>query len=147
MYSAMLLGLAVAIAAPAVKDKPKAEPPSIVGEWDGVKAVSGGREKPVPAGGIVFVFAKDGTLTVTESGRNGPGALSYELDAKKSPAQIDLTPPAGKADSPMLGIFKIEGDTLTMCLADGKDSTRPTQFESPAGTHSILMTLKRAKKK
>ena len=44
----------------------------------------------------------------------------------------------------MLGIFKLEGDTLKICLAFMGD--RPTKLESPDGSLTVLLTLKRTKK-
>jgi uncharacterized protein (TIGR03067 family) len=139
----MLIGLAVTIGAPGTKDPPKKDPPSIVSEWVGEKAVSGGRVKPAPEGGIVFSFSADGMLTVTEARREKPEAVPYKLDAKKSPAEIDITP---QKEEKVLGIYKIEGDTLTICFAGGPDAKRPSKFESPEGERIILMTFKRAKK-
>ena len=144
MYSSLLLGVVVVIAAPTIKEPKAKEPPSIVGEWNGVSATSGGKVKPVPEGGIRFTFTKDGNLSINESGRTSPGPLSYKINAKKTPAEIELGPPKG--DDKMLGIFKIEGDTLMICLVEGKDAARPKKFDSPPGEHSILMTLKHKKK-
>jgi hypothetical protein len=42
------------------------------------------------------------------------------------------------------GIYKIDGDTLTMCLSPTGE--RPAKFESTAGGQTILMTFKRMKK-
>jgi uncharacterized protein (TIGR03067 family) len=145
MYTSMLLGLAVTVGAPAVKDPPKKDP-SIVGTWAGEKAVSGGQEKPVPKGGIEFIFGADGTFTVREGTRGPKGGATYKIDTKKKPAEIDIIPPTGKDEPTVPGIFKIEGDTLTMCIArDGKDSQRPKAFESPEGAQTMLMIFKRVK--
>ncbi|HJZ91377.1 MAG TPA: TIGR03067 domain-containing protein [Gemmataceae bacterium] len=143
MYSSLLLGLAVAVGAPG-KDAPK-EKASIVGTWNGEKAVAGGKDLPVPEGGVSFTFTEDGKVMVTEGKREKPDTGTYKLDPKKDPAEIDLTPPPEKKEKVVLGIYKLDGDTLTLCF--GKDGgARPTKFESPEGSQVIVITLQRAKK-
>jgi uncharacterized protein (TIGR03067 family) len=45
------------------------------------------------------------------------------------------------------GIYKIAGDTLTICIHEGKDKQRPTRFEATAEQpNTILVVLKRVKK-
>lgn len=145
MYSSIFLGLTVAVAAPAAKDPPKKEA-TIVGQWVGEKAVAGGKELPVPDGGIVFTFAADGVLSVTEQGPGKPDTGSYKVDPKKNPPEIDLIPPSTKKEPVMQGIYKLDGDTLTLCFRHGPPGTeRPNEFESPAGSDVIVMTLKRKK--
>jgi uncharacterized protein (TIGR03067 family) len=149
MQSSLLIGMAILIGAPAAKDPPKKEP-TIVGEWIGEKAVRGGKEMPVPEGGIVITFTADGKLMIKEGNREKPEGATYTVDTKKNPAEIDLIPPAGRKDPTMPGIFKIEGDTLTICFlgaeVGGVPAGRPTKFESAEGSMSMLMILKRAKK-
>jgi len=147
MYTFMVAGLALLIAAPGPKDPPKKEP-TIVGEWVGESATAGGMALPVPQGGIKFTFTADGKLTVDEPGRGkAEEAGTYQIDAKKTPAEIDLNPPAGRNEPTILGIYKLDGDTLTLCFHQGGPGVeRPKNFESPAGAKSIVMTLKRAKK-
>jgi len=149
MYSTLLIGLALSVGAPAAKEAPKKETPSIVGEWLGEKAVGGGKEKPVPEGGITFVFTADGMLKVREGANQKPDAVTYKLDTKKSPNEIDIMAPKEKGK--ILGIYKIDGDTLTICISgkdvkDDKDGERPAKFESPEGAQIMLMTFKRVKK-
>jgi uncharacterized protein (TIGR03067 family) len=146
MYSTLLIGLAISLGAPGAKDPPKKEV-TIVGEWIGEKAVRAGKERPVPEGGITFTFTADGKMTVKEGARDAKEGATYKLDTKKNPAEIDLIPPAGKDEPNILGIFKIEGDTLTICIGGGSKeaSERPTKFESAEGSKTMLMTLKRKK--
>ena len=138
-----LLALAVAVAAPAAKDPPRKDPPTIVGEWAGEKAEAGSMPLPVPPGGITMEFAADGKVVIRE-GAKPPVTGEYTADPKKAPAEIDLTPSAKGKDITLVGIYKVEGDTLTLCLGVG--GKRPNTFESPAGSQVILLTFKRAKK-
>jgi len=146
MYSSLLVGLTLAVGAPG-KESPAKDPPSIVGEWVGEKAVAGGKEQPVPAGGITFTFTADGKMTVKEGARDKTDTGAYKTDAKKDPAEIDIIPPEDKKEPTVLGIYKVDGDTLTLCFARGKAGpARPSKFEAPEGTDAIVITLKRAKK-
>jgi uncharacterized protein (TIGR03067 family) len=138
MFASAVTALAVGIAAPAPKEPPKAEPASIVGEWLLESYVQGGKVNE-KRGGMHFTF--DGkTVAVREEGDK---AIEYTLDPKAKPAHIDLS--AGKEAIP--GIYKIEGDTLTICFSKGGKADRPTEFVSSDGTAVVLMTLKRVKKK
>jgi uncharacterized protein (TIGR03067 family) len=149
MYPSLLLGVALAVGAPAPKAEAKKEPATPVGTWVGVKAVAGGMDLPVPDGGIEFTLTADGQLFVKEGPREKPEAGSYKLDAKKEPAEIDLVPPAGKNDPTILGIYKLDGDTLTLCFGKGRGAAaeRPKAFESPAGAEVIVITMTRKKDK
>jgi uncharacterized protein (TIGR03067 family) len=146
MNGSLLVGLILTVGAPA-KDAPKKET-SIVGEWAGEKFVQGGKERPTPEGGVHLTFTADGKFLVREGKREQAEQGTYKTDAKKDPAEIDILPPAEKAERGSLrAIYKLDGDTLTLCFTTGKeDAERPTKFESPEGSRIRLMTLKRVKK-
>ena len=138
-----VLALAVTLAAPA-KDGKK-DQPSLVGEWAAETATVGGKpENPPP--GTTWTFTADGKSVLNVGGGKAEGGLDakYTTDAKKDPAQVDIS--EGPKGMPMKGIYKVDGDTLTLCLVQ-EGQERPTAFESPAGSMAILITLKRAKKK
>jgi uncharacterized protein (TIGR03067 family) len=67
---------------------------------------------------------------------------NYKLDETKKPKEMTVTHD-GKT---MLGIYKLEGDKLTVCIANEDDNTRPTEFVSKDGTQTMLIVMKREKK-
>jgi uncharacterized protein (TIGR03067 family) len=148
MYSALLLGLAVTVAAPAPKETPKKkEDPTIVGSWKLEKAEFGGMAVPAGAIGeeLSLTFNQDGTVVATKNGKPEPDSGRFTHDPKKTPAEFDLTEPRGGGKGmTILGIYKIEGEMLTICMAPMGE--RPTKFESPAGGMTMIMTFKRMKK-
>lgn len=138
-----ILALAVAVAAPAAKDPPKTDVTTIVGEWDAESAMSRGKpDNPPP--GTTWTFTAEGKSVLRIGGRDEPKDGTYKADPKKDPAEVDITD--GPKGRPMRGIYKVEGDTLTLCLS-GDDEDRPKAFDAPAGSRVILIILKRAKKK
>lgn len=141
MYPSLCLGLAVSLGAPAPKDKP-----TVVGEWAAESVVAGGKTLPGPPGGASFTFAADGKLRVRDGDKVSDDG-SYTVDPKKDPAEIDLIPPAAQKKPPTQGIYKLDGDTLTLCFhpKDPK-AGRPKAFESPDGSTAMVITLKRVKK-
>jgi uncharacterized protein (TIGR03067 family) len=144
MQMSLMLGLSLLVAAPAPKEVPKKDPPSLIGEWVPESAILGGKNDPPPPGSSI-TFTKEGKCFVKEGGDAKPDSMSFTFDAKKDPAEIDISEPrAGMGEKAIKGIYKIDGDTMQMCLSI--DGERPKAFASPAGSQSILITLKRVKK-
>jgi uncharacterized protein (TIGR03067 family) len=140
-----LLGLALTVGAPGVKEIPKkAEPPGIVGEWTVEEVVRGGMAFPgIATEGMSIEFKTDGKYHLRIKGQNAKDG-TYTTTPGKDASEIDMN--SGAEQAP--GLFKVEKDKLTLCIDDGgKGATRPAGFESPAGSRVMLMTLKRVEKK
>jgi uncharacterized protein (TIGR03067 family) len=72
--------------------------------------------------------------------------LSAKLDAGKKLKEIDLTYEAGdNKGKTNHAIYKLEGDTLTMCRPQQAGQARPTEFASKEGSGQILSVWKRDK--
>lgn len=70
---------------------------------------------------------------------------TYSIDATKDPKQIDMIGTEGELKGkPALGIYKLEGDKLTLCYTmPGKE--RPAAFESAAKSGVYLIVWQRAR--
>jgi uncharacterized protein (TIGR03067 family) len=143
MSTQLILGLAVVVGAPVGKpDVKPAPPPSLVGEWafDESWLFDGDIES---CAGRTIQFHADGKYLCRQDGKHhGSGTYTFRTEA--NPAEVDWTETG--MDKPIRGIWKVEGDTLTICLTDPAQPGRPSAFAAPAGSNCLLMTLKRVKK-
>lgn len=139
--------LALSVAAPALKDRPN-KASDLTGEWVVESQVYNGRPRPVGKDPQRHVFAPDGTWTVTRGERKLSGNRAYRIDASTDPPTITLKYDAAEQDGPeSVGIYKVTGNTLTLCYARPGSIRRPTAFESAPGSGINLIILKRAKPK
>jgi uncharacterized protein (TIGR03067 family) len=69
------------------------------------------------------------------------------VDPGQKPVAIDMTPKDGPdANKPILGIVKVEKDTITLCWGDRSDKAeRPREFSSTKENKHLLIVMKRAK--
>ena len=75
----------------------------------------------------------------------GEWSTTFKIDPSKTPKTIDMTIGTGKTARRQRGIYKIDGDTLTICRAAGRgDEERPKEFP---GDHKglVLIVWKRAR--
>jgi uncharacterized protein (TIGR03067 family) len=133
--SPLFFALAVSLAAPGPKDKPAAL--DLTGEWEVTAYILDGMESPP---GVHIKFATDGTTTFFGGESDLIFEGTYTFDPKKSPAEVDIEF-RGEAAQSMIGIVKRDGDGLLLSFT--QTGTRPTKFESPAGSGVGLLTLKR----
>ena len=146
MNATVLLALALGVGAPNLKDKEKA--PSLIGEWE-VESV-GTNGNPIAATpGLRYTFTVDGQWLIHRNGKEtAPGTnRAFEFDLKRNPPTVDLLSNTKLANtSRLLGIYKIEGDTLTIVGTRAKGVERPTKFDVTEGSGMTVYVLKRAKK-
>src|SRR5262249_36972716 len=115
------------------------------GVWTFESAEAGGKKAPADElKGLTVTFAGD-KYTV----KKGDEVIQVgvqKLAPAKSPKTIDVTVTDGpNKGAVMLGIYEIDGDTLTVCF-DEEGKKRPTEFKSPAGSGTFVNVHKRAKK-
>jgi uncharacterized protein (TIGR03067 family) len=135
----LVLGLALALGAPAPKKGDDPAPAKLEGEWV-VESFEGEKKSP-PPGSLVMTFA-DGKIAIREGMREKKEQVDYTADRTKKPATIDIMP--GKGDDVVKGIFEIKGDVLKICFGkEGAD--RPTEFKADEDKRIVVITLKRAK--
>jgi uncharacterized protein (TIGR03067 family) len=140
-----LLGLAVVVAAPALKGPAKGDLPPIEGDWQLIEWVNNGASVGISEGAGTE-FRPDGRRLVRDGG-GPPDERFYKLHPKTTPAAIDLVRPSGNAPPDVFPcIFKIEEETLTICIGM-PSGDRPTAFDAGPGSGRMIMKYKRLPKK
>jgi|SRR5262245_30011229 len=145
MNATLLLGTALALGAPGLKDGPKKEA-DILGEWVLESITSAGKLRQFAADDIVYTFRSDGKWTIHQSGKADTNPnRGYKADSSADTSTIDWIPDLTAGTPSREGIYKVEGDTLTICIGLEK-KPRPAAFVSTAESQSSLYVLKRRKK-
>jgi uncharacterized protein (TIGR03067 family) len=138
LFAVCIIGLSSLAARQAFADNKDDE--KILGTWTVVSIEEGGKKAPEE-------LIKDATVTFTADGKmttkrgEQEQEFTYRLDPTQKIKEFNGTNAAGKTVS---GIYKFDGDTLTVCF--DRAGGRPTEFASPDGTVIVLYALKREKK-
>lgn len=90
--------------------------------------------------GATMEFKADGNAEFTKGGETKQA--TYKINPAGKPKEIDIKP-EGK-DEAMLGIYRLEKDTLTICIVENPNTGRPNEFA--AKDAYVVVTLKREKK-
>ena len=93
----------------------------------------------VETGDVKVSIYGDESFEVNLGGNHLNG--SRKIDPAKKPKEITLTPDGSKKS--LMGIYKLEGDTLTICIGE----KRPTDFKEKKDAAQVLWVLKREKQK
>jgi len=133
--SSFVLGLALSIGAPALKDPPGPEP-TLVGRWTNTEILINGSDCRPGNEDLTYEFTADGRWLSFWGGKERSRGEKYTADPKARPAAIDL-PTAH--DWPMRGIYKVEGDTLTLVVRVCNDS-RPVSFDEKTAVMKMVLT-------
>lgn len=81
-----------------------------------------------------------------KNGKEDPA--TFKIDGSKKPAEITITNKKGDKDETIQGIFKVDGDTLTICAIESdKAADRPKEFKTSKDTKSLILILKKQKDK
>ena len=140
ILASLLFAVPLADAAPALKT-PKHPPSPVVGVWQATSKIMYGHQIQL-SHSLWFVFRADGKVVLCRADglyREG----SFVADAKAGTIRYDLgpVPERGLATYKCLGIFKVEGESLTLASADEADGA-PTEFASPKGSKVLLYEFK-----
>jgi uncharacterized protein (TIGR03067 family) len=141
--TALLLGAALAVSAPALKDRPKLA--ELVGEWVVESLTIEGTAHVLSGEGTVWGFTKDGVWIIRQGGKESSLNRRYTTDPSARPLRVELMPAVRAAVSRRAGIYKVEGDVATLCLAPDREP-RPTEFESTKENRCTVYVLRRMKK-
>lgn len=68
-------------------------------------------------------------------------SYTMRLDPSHTPHTIDVT---NKFDDLLHGIYRFDGDTLTICVNKREGLPTPDRFDAPSGSHRVLYRLKMA---
>lgn len=137
----------------AAKDKDRPDELSrLEGVWTIAEATHAGAVVEKSSEPEEFEFK--GNQLIARKGNRAPIVMTLRLDLSTDPKLIDWTTDAKgefkDATGFAEGIYKLEGDTLTVCyhVRDNRfaKGNRPTEFKSAEGSDAMLLVLKRAKK-
>lgn len=119
----------------------------LIGTWDIVQFQRDNQS--FDASGITWTIRKDAILVRFEDTKGGLAGIAktpYRLSITSTSRGIDLMPtyPPNQGKT-VLGIYSLEGDTLTLCLQRRAAPNRPTEFTSAPRSNCELIVLKRKK--
>lgn len=131
-------------AAPALKGADDLK--KLQGDWVVTAWTQGGRPLDQERLDTAKWSVKGDKYTFEMGGNTEEGTI--KLDPGKKPAAIDLAITAGSDEGKgQVGVYQVDGDTVTFCFNRPGDTARPAGVSVEAENSYILMTVKRVKKK
>jgi len=137
----LLLGTAALVA----DDKGKKDIDALQGTWNVESFKQDGMDAPEDFVKKVTFVIKDDKYSIKAEG-NEVETGTIKLDPDKKPKTIDFDITAGDdKGKKQLGIYTLDGDKFTFCMAHPGATERPTKMESTKNSQTVLSVLKRAK--
>jgi uncharacterized protein (TIGR03067 family) len=142
----LVMILVIGLLAPAGKGRePDKDVKALEGTWQVESAEMDGQEFSGDDVADIFLVVEGDRYkellkdTVKEEG-------TIKLDPSQSPRAIDFRITSGDdKGKTQLGIYKLEGNTLTLCVAKPSDKDRPKEFAGKQGSGHTRMVFKRKK--
>lgn len=122
------------------------DPAKLTGNWKITSGKKGGNELTDMAKQGTFVFSKD-DISI-KNGDNTLFVISYKLDTKTTPVNIDLEitkgPDDGAKGSKAKGIIELNGDEIKLCYPPF-GGERPKKFEGAGDYYYFVLTREKKK--
>ena len=116
------------------------------GTWVAVSFRRDGQETPAEIVRTITRTVENDHVVWKRNGKSFAGT-GMVLDPGASPKPIDVIPDGGRsAGQHVLGIYRLEGDDLTLCMAD-PGQPRPREFKAEKRSRHTLMTFHRQRGK
>lgn len=109
------------------------------GTWNVEKIEVGGMKMPADQLKMKLAVRGD-VMTATHDNRQHEEEMKFKLTPDADPPQIDMK--SSRMNNKLTkGIYRLDGDTLTLCINDGGE--RPKKFASNQAGNTVLIVLKR----
>src|SRR5262245_63875886 len=134
--SGLLVCVMLVSGAPALKERAAADP--VVGEWVLTSAIVRGGPAVPPLATVRYTFRPDGRWVVRKGDEESTEAYTIDPKARPAPA-IDL--------GARRGVYRADGDRLTICVAAADDTPRPEAVEAQDLSKYAVLLFTRVKPK